>query len=180
MLAQDGKVIFTSTPGYGRGMMTQLSTTVDDGEFICDSVNYDFTCEDCTVLRKEFRHTVCDCNEYKRPHIYNMKAIRRAMAAFGDDIDSAQRELFGTDISGAEPLNNPANVDAMMSNNAYETSKRPQFVFVAMDPNGASKPGRDVGNSLFAVVIFFVEDFKWVVRLYAFFFSMCPSMSVFY
>lgn len=148
--------------------MTNVSNAKIDGVLICRTIDFDFTCPECKEAQKDDPTIVCDDRNHLRPHIYNKRSIRIAKELF-DDPQAYAREMMGSQITGLLPLNDPVKVDLIMKSAPFALNyddHKPQFVFVSLDPNGASIQKEKDTTSDYAFVTTFMEGGKFWVSFF--------------
>lgn len=150
--------------------MTQVVEAKLDDKEVCRTVNFEFTCDECKEEQKTNPTKFCEHLMYMRPHIYNMHAIRVANAIFGEDSDAFRREMMGTQAMGMRPLNDPVKVDLIVNGKKFTPENQPHYIFVACDPNGASRPSEIDNTSDYAILSVFLDESRFVVSKFFYFF----------
>jgi len=162
-------LLAASTPGYSESPMTYVSNAMLEGEYVCRTIDFDFTCPECKEAQKDDPRIVCKCRAHLRPHIYNKRAIDISRVIF-EDKDAFEKEIMGSQTTGLVPLNDPEKVRMIMESKYFSLNyenNQPPRVYISIDPNGGSLQKEKDTNSDYAFMGFINVNGKiWVNYIY--------------
>lgn len=134
------------------------------GKRVCKYIYLNYTCRACMKIQEELPGHECDHNAHFRPRHLETRALVRGRAAYGNNTDAANRELYGMAISSRNVFINPEYIEKLRHEPRKPYSsfiKSPEYVYISIDPSGSARRRNDVDNkntgSDYAIVSAFID-----------------------
>jgi len=165
MLNEGTCAVLASTPARGKSGITNIRNGLHPitRKKICTEVDFDFNCPACRRVQADNPSYICVHNMHLRPHSQNMNSVYVAQAAYGANSDAFRAEMMGSSIIRDESFLSKASIERLrnpeISTESIEhfLDKPPHYVYVSIDPSGASRSKKDGETSDYA----FVTVFMW-------------------
>jgi hypothetical protein len=173
MLNEGSCIVLASTPARGKSGIANIRNGIHPitRKKICREVDFDFNCPACRRVQADNPGYICVHNMHLRPHSQNMNSVYVAQAAYGANSDAFRAEMMGSSIVRDESFLSPASIARLRDPEIsvvsvdYLMDIPPHYVYVSIDPSGASRSKKDGETSDYAFVTAFVRNATFVVSL---------------
>jgi hypothetical protein len=160
MILQGACAVLASTPPKGKsGIQSLLENKRDDtGEYVCTQVDFDFTCPTCKEVQVKNKTYMCPHRWHWRPPVQSDDSVMISRALFGGNQEAFNREIMGTSVISSNLFIEPEHVMRLRNKSLVTRDTPPHFVYVSMDPSGATKKYIDGHTSDYAITTAYFKE----------------------
>lgn len=186
-MGENARVMMASTPPTGESGIEGVLNNKHPitGKSICTQINLEFECPACKIRILTDPGWICTERLHLRPPHQSVESLYVAIAAFGDNIDSLRREMFGVTVRDSHEFIEKRYMDILASSKPVRgILNSPHYVFVSVDPNGSCRNWIGGHTSDYAIVTAIIHEGRYVVYnfylfLFIFLYPMCLDI-IFY
>lgn len=173
-IPENARYLIVSTPPTKESHIMNIINGVDDktGKPVSKYIYLNYTCRACAKIQTFIPGHECEHNAHYKPRHLESRALVRGRAAYGNNTDAANRELYGMAISRRNVFIDPLYIERLRKEPRKPYSAfmdPPEYLYVSIDPSGSSRRRNDVDSkkkgSDYAIVSAFLDHGVYYVNL---------------